>query len=256
MSLKYLSILFGILTIGFFVKYIDLNLKLKQVERKFNYEHQDQIDSYHEERKKIFDAWRSTEDSLSNKFVSDFDSLFAIRNSNTQIANKKMNDELNSLIEPVAPGIVQINKNAKNQLTITIGLFMIAFILAVWYKIIKNNSPKTVVQISETTNTNLTPLERFIADITAEYERDRHESGYLVTVNTTQGPFPVAVGAIENGKFVEPEGTIFLRDPDGNSFPIQVDEIMGQPDIKTKDEFFADQLALYIADKHSRDTVE
>ena len=252
MSLKYLSILFGVLTIGFFVKYIELNLKIKKAERKFNYEHQDQIDSYHEEREKIFDAWRSTEDSLSKKFASDFDSLLAIRNNNTQIANNKMNDELNSLIEPVAPGIIEINKNAKNQLTITIGLFIIAIILAVWFKIIKNNSSKAFVQISETSNTNLTPLEKFIADITAEYESVQHESGDLVTVNTTQGTFPVAVGAIQNGKFLEPDGIIFLHGPDENSIPIQVSEIIGEPDIKTKDEFFADQLAIYIGDKHRR----
>jgi hypothetical protein len=98
----------------------------------------------------------------------------------------------------------------------------------------------------------INPRDTYIADQTKRFEDFRHESGNLVTINTTQGPFTVAVGAVENNKFAEPDGTIFVHGPDGNNIPIQVSDVIGDPVVKTQDEFLNDQISRFDAEEQRR----
>ena len=98
----------------------------------------------------------------------------------------------------------------------------------------------------------INPRDTYIADQTKRFEDFRHESGNLVTINTTQGPFTVAVGDIENGKFVEPDGIIFVHGPDGNNIPIQVSDIIGDLVVKTQDEFLNDQISRFDTEEQRR----
>ena len=96
--------------------------------------------------------------------------------------------------------------------------------------------------------------DTFIADRERHFQDNMHESGDLVTVNVEgYGSVPVLVGAVENGKFIEPDGTIFILDNEGNTVGIQAREVIGEPVVKTKDEYMADMLSGFDAEVQRRE---
>jgi len=99
----------------------------------------------------------------------------------------------------------------------------------------------------------INPRDAFIADKEREYDANKHESGNHVTINIAEGERKVLIGAIENGKFVEPEGSIFVREADGTANPIPVSDVIGKPVVTTREEYMADMLNLFDAEQQRRD---